>query len=278
MATIASGTARREEAINRDLVARARKKKRLDRSTKQLLGVAGVLTFALVWHIVYTMELVNPAFFAGPIETLHAVWDYFASGDVWNDLWVSVQEFLLGLLLSTIVGITVGVLYGTFPRFRAFAAPVVLGWNATPQIALVPVIILWFGIGIWSKVISVFLVCLTVIILNTASGIQTQEEKHLRLAKSFGASKLQTMLTVSLPHALPHIVTGMRLAIGRALITVVVAELFASQAGLGNALGSASASFNTALVFAIVLITCAMGVTLAGAVTMIEKRLASWRS
>jgi NitT/TauT family transport system permease protein len=241
-------------------------------------GLVGVAAFLVAWHIVYQLELVAPAFFAKPTDVISRLVELLGMSEFWSDVRVSLKELMWGIGIALVAGIAIGVVYGVSPIARALMSPIVLGWNATPQIALVPILILWFGVGTASKVAAIVLSVITTLILNTATGIQTQEAKAVRMATSFGAGPWQLMRTVSLPHALPYIVTGIRLAIGRGLIALVVAELFASRAGLGNRLGLASNSFRTEDVFAVILVISSFGIILSALVTRLERRLAPWRS
>ncbi|MEU3163094.1 ABC transporter permease [Streptosporangium sp. NPDC006930] len=244
----------------------------------RLLGVAGVALFLAVWQLVWSLGLVEPMFFAGPVDVVRELVRLFASGEIWPDIEVTSIEFFLGMVISIVLGVVVGIFYGASEKVHAVLSPLILGWNATPQIALVPVLTLWFGIGTTSKVVIVVLSCIAIIILNTATGIKTREARHIRLAKSYNANQWQLAWSVSLPHALPYIVTGVRLAIGRGLIAVVVAELLSSRAGLGNRLAKASSNFDIAQLFAVVIITATMGILLAALATRTERKLAAWRA
>jgi NitT/TauT family transport system permease protein len=150
--------------------------------------------------------------------------------------------------------------------------------NAMPRIALVPLFIIWFGIGIWSKVAIIFLSSLFPILINTQAGIRNLDAGWVKAARSYGANDLQLFRTVALPGAIPFILTGMRIGVGHALIGVVVGELVAARAGIGLMMATAGANFQTAKVFAGLMIVSSAGVLLVYLISRIERQFQAWRS
>jgi NitT/TauT family transport system permease protein len=146
-----------------------------------------------------------------------------------------------------------------------------------PVIALVPLIIIWFGIGIISKIIVVFKITLVAIILNTAAGIRNLDPVWLELGKSLRLSPWQTTYKIRLPGALPYIITGMRLGVGRALLAVVVAELMAANAGLGYLLRDASETWDSPKLFVTVILLAVIGLVSFNLIKRFEQRMAPWR-
>jgi NitT/TauT family transport system permease protein len=152
----------------------------------------------------------------------------------------------------------------------------VAGLYATPTIALAPLFILWFGIGVWSKVVVVILLVFFPVVINTEAGLRTTSERLIEMLRSFGATPRQIFLKVSLPSAVPFILAGLKLGIGRGLIGVVVAELFGSRAGLGRLIGASADGFNMPELFAGVVVLAFAGILMTAGFTWLEARLVPW--
>jgi NitT/TauT family transport system permease protein len=169
-------------------------------------------------------------------------------------------------------------LTASFRRVNLIAAPWISGIYASPTIALAPLLILWFGVGIWSKVAVVFLLVVFPMIVSTEAGIRTTDPHLVEAIRSFGATQGQIFTKVLLPSALPMILAGLRLGVGRGLIGVVVGELAGSRAGLGFIINNASQVFNMSQLFAGVIILSAAGIILTAGFERLETVLAPWRS
>jgi NitT/TauT family transport system permease protein len=149
---------------------------------------------------------------------------------------------------------------------------------ATPRIALTPLLIIWFGIGSTSKVAIVFLMAVFPIIINTSAGVQNIDQGVLKVAKCYGASDLQTFRTVALPAIVPFVISGLRLAVGQALIGVFVSELSGAQHGIGLLMNTAGQQFQTSVVFAGLIIFAVTGVVLTALLRRVERHFAAWRA
>ena len=243
---------------------------------------AGIGTFAVVlalvaWEAAYRLRLVDPLFISAPSRVSIAAVELFAAGGIWNDLRVSGVEFLVGFLLSVVVGIPMGLVMGWYRRLAYVLDPFVNALYATPGVALLPLVVIWLGIGIWSKIAIVFLGAVFPVLLSTYAGVRTTDARLLRGARSFGADDLQIFRTLVLPGSVPFIVTGLRLGVGRALIGVVVGELYAAQAGIGFLIAVAGNQFQTDKVFVGVFPIALAGVASMGALTRLERRFERWR-
>ena len=201
---------------------------------KKILGAAAVILFLTAWELCgNTLQLINPMFMSAPSFVFKAAYQMFASGEIYNDLYVSGIEFVWGYLLSVLVAVPFGIAIGWYKRFAYICDPFVNAMNATPRIALLPLVIIWLGIGIISKVGIIFLGAVFPLLINTRDGVKTTPHNLLTAARSFGASDWQIFRSVVLPSTVPFILTGLRLAVGRALIGVMVGELYAATAGIG---------------------------------------------
>ncbi|MDP2601348.1 MAG: ABC transporter permease subunit [Deltaproteobacteria bacterium] len=150
-------------------------------------------------------------------------------------------------------------------------------FNASPRIVWLPLMILWFGIGIWSKIVIVFAGAVFPLLINTYAGVKNVNRVLVNVVRSFGANEWQLMKVVVLPNSLPYIIAGLRLAIGRAILGVVVGEFFGSSQGLGYMIASAATNYKVDVVFVGVAIFMTLSVILTLAVKQLEARLASWR-
>jgi NitT/TauT family transport system permease protein len=241
------------------------------------LGTLCLVLLVALWQLAADEHWVKPLFLPGPAKVVHALGSLFSGGDIWSNLRVSAEEFAVGLGISVVLGAALGLLTGWYKAADEFLKPLVIGINSMPQVAVVPVLILIFGIGMTPKIVVVVLSCTTVILMNTSAGVENVDWQLRRLARSFGASDLQVIRTIVLPSLVPFFMTGFRISIGRAMIGVVVGEIFASKAGIGNILISASNSFNMPVMYATVAIITFLGIVLTQAAALLERRMQRWR-
>src|SRR5262250_1737937 len=245
---------------------------------RKILGTIAVAIFLAIWELVgNTFQLINPMFMSAPSLVFKAAVQLFTSGEIWNDLYVSGVEFAWGYFLSIVVAIPFGIAIGWYKRFAYVCDPFVNAMNATPRVALLPLVIIWLGIGILSKIGIIFLGAVFPILINTRDGVKTTPINLLTAAKSFGASEWMVFKTVVLPSTVPFILTGLRLGLGRALVGVMVGELYAATAGIGFMITVAGATFQTDKVFVGVLIFALAGMMGMELLTRIEARFNKWR-
>lgn len=245
---------------------------------KMILGSSAVVIFLTTWEMVGNiLGLINPMFMSAPSMIWKAAVQLFASGEIWNDLRVSGIEFGWGYFLSALVGVPFGIACGWYKRFAYVCDPFVNAMNATPRVALLPLVIIWLGIGILSKVGIIFLGAVFPILINARDGVKTTPYNLLTAARSFGATEWQIFRSVVLPSTLPFILTGLRLGVGRALIGVMVGELYAATAGIGFMITVAGATFQTDKVFVGVLIFAITGMIAMELLTRLESRFDKWR-
>jgi len=245
---------------------------------KKILGTSAVVAFLTVWELIgSTFQLINPMFMSAPSLIWKAAVQMFASGEIYNDLYVSGLEFAWGYSLSVIVGIPFGIAIGWYRKMAYTFDPFVNAMNATPRVALLPLIIIWLGIGILSKIGIIFLGAVFPLMINTRDGVKTTPHNLLNAARSFGASEWQIFRSVVLPSTVPFILTGLRLAVGRALIGVMVGELYAATAGIGFMITVAGATFQTDKVFVGVLIFAITGMIATEVLDKLEHRFDKWR-
>jgi NitT/TauT family transport system permease protein len=236
-----------------------------------------VLAGLALWQIISEYVVKNTLFLATPIAAIGAMGTMWASGDLPRAIVVSGEEFVVGFVVAAVVGVIVGLATASFERVSLVLTPWVSGFYATPIIALAPLLILWFGIGIWSKIAVVFSLVVFPVIINTEAGIRQTDPQLIEAAKSFCANRWQIFAKVSLPAASPMILAGLRLGVGRGLIGVVVGELAGSRAGLGFLINNASQVFNMPQVFAAIIILAAAGILLTAGLQRLERVLVPWK-
>jgi NitT/TauT family transport system permease protein len=242
-----------------------------------VIGGGTLLAFLLVWEAFGRSGLVDPLFISSPTRVAQAGWRLIRDGDFWSDLQVSGTEFILGYGMAVAIAVPLGLAIGLSNRLRFISSPFVDALNAVPRVTLLPLIIIWFGIGIWSKVVVVFLGAVIPILINTQSGVRTNEARYMRVARSFSASQCKTLSSIVLPGTVPFIFTGLKYGAGRALLGVVVGELYAATAGLGHLIGDAGNTLQTDVVFFGVLIFMATGLVVVAVLDRFEQHFEKWR-
>jgi ABC-type nitrate/sulfonate/bicarbonate transport system permease component len=243
------------------------------------VAIAGgtLLTLLLVWEALGTSGLVDPLFISSPTRVARAAWLLSHDRDFWTDVEVSATEFVLGYGAALAVAIPLGLAVGLSKRLQYLIGPFVDTLNAVPRVTLLPLIIIWCGIGIWSKVVVVFLGAVIPVLINTQSGVKASEARFMRVARSFSASRWKIFSSIILPGIVPFIFTGAKYGAGRALLGVVVGELYASTAGLGHLIADAGNTFQTDVVFVGALLFMAAGLIVVTLLDALEQRFERWR-
>ncbi len=248
----------------------------LSRHEKGIISLTAVIVFLLIWEITSRLALIKPILISSPARIVtSAIW-LFAHGFT-EDIAISLLEFTIGYMLAVLVAIPLGLAMGWYPRFNAIIDPFAQALNATPRVALVPVIIIWLGIGLASKVAVVFLGAFFPILLGTVSGVRATDELLLKCGRSFGATDRQIFRTIVFPSSIPWLITGMRVGVGRAVVGVVVAELIAATAGIGHVMAVAGATFQTDKVFVGILLLAGFGALTSSILQRIENRFQAWK-
>ncbi len=244
------------------------------------LGTASIVLLLLVWQFLpyfVPMKEGTKLFFTVPSQIVGTLWSMFATGSIWAPLGVSAGAFAVGLGLAIIAGLPLGILLGRSRTLNAMFDPFITAFNATPRLVFLPLLMLWFGIGLWSKVAIVFLGALFPLLINTYEGVRNADKLLINVVRSFGAGEWDIARLVVIPNSLPFIVVGLRLAIGRAVLGVVVAEFFGAQDGLGVVMVRAASSFQVDVVFAGLIVFAGLSLIMTGLVKLLEERMSRWR-
>lgn len=239
-------------------------------------GTLSVVVGLAIWELLSRYLVANALFLAGPSQIVRALISLAESGQLGHHIAVSALEFVLGYVIASVIGVALGLTMAASVNAKQALEPWISGFYATPTVALAPLFILWLGVGVWSKVVVVVSLVLFPVTINTEAGIRTTSERLIEMLRSFGASRRQIFIKVSLPSAMPFILVGLKLGIGRGLIGVVVAELFGSRAGLGQLISQSADSFNMPNLFAAVVVLAVAGIVLTAAFGWLEGKLVPW--
>jgi ABC-type nitrate/sulfonate/bicarbonate transport system permease component len=228
----------------------------------------------IVWQIVGPH--ISPIFFTYPTKIAVAFYQLTASGDLPHFLLQSLEVMFYGMLVAIAVGIPLGVLMVRI-RWLDWALDFPINaLYATPLVALVPVLVLWFGIYLKAKIIVVFLFAVFPILISTYQGVRECDQNMLEVAHAFRSSEWQVWQDVLLPYALPYVTAGIRLAIGRGLVGMVIAEFYTTITGLGFMITRYANNFEMDKTFVPVIVLMALGVSLTSALKRLERRIAPW--
>jgi NitT/TauT family transport system permease protein len=241
------------------------------------LGAVFMLGLLAAWEIVAALGLEPPILIPSPAGVIAAFRDMFSTPEIWTDFTASGQELLYGFAMAAVVGIVLGLLIGWYIRLGYLVEPFVNFLYAIPRVALGPLLIVWLGIGLNSKVALVFLTAVFPVLVNTSSGIRSLDSHLVRVARCFGANDMKIFRTIALPGSVPFILGGLRLAVGQSLIGVFVAELLGAQHGIGMIIENAGEQFQTATVFAGLIIFALAGMVLTSIVRRLERHFDAWR-
>jgi len=248
---------------------------RLSPARRWVLRLSSVAVLLVGWEI--CGRSINPILLSRPTAVIAAGMQMIADGTLWHALHDSLAVLGLGLVAGSILGTALGVVAG---RAEAVAAVLEIPVNAlyaTPTVALIPIIVLWFGFDIVAKTVVVFLFVVFPVLINTMRGVREIDPELVEVARTFCSSERRLWRDLVLPSALPYIVTGVRIAIGRALIGVIVAEYYTALSGLGNLIATNANLFHTARMLVPIVVIAVLGVVLTMGLGWAERRLARWR-
>lgn len=208
-----------------------------------------------------------------PSAVLATLWSEIATGRLWPHLAMTAAEMALGLGIGAVVGLGVGILLAEFPALSRLLRPYVLASQLVPKLALGPLFIIWFGFGMTPTVVITALICFFPLMENTLTGISEVDPGRRELFRMLGAGRLQTLLRLKLPSALPVIMAGLRVAVVLALVGAVVGEFIGGRIGLGASIIAAQSVMDSSLIFALFIVITALGMLLYEAVRLIERRV-----
>lgn len=242
--------------------------------------LAGQVGFAVVWlgsWEILSGPVIDPFFSSSPSAIASQIYRWFETGFIWIHLATTLQEFAIGLTLGVVAGMCGGFSLGRMPTAAAILNPFVTMVYSLPKLALAPIFILWFGIGLESKIVLVALMTFFLVFYNTYTGARDVDPAYVNALRIMGASRRTIYQRVIVPSAAVWVMTGIRIAVPQALIGAIVGELISSNQGIGFVVANAASFFDTTGVLAGVALVAVVSVTLTQAVIRIERSLTRWK-
>ena len=235
-----------------------------------------VICALIVWEIVG--RNINPIFFSYPSAIAVAFWQVTVSGQLWVALSSSLRSFVAGYALAIVLGVPFGLFIGRFRTAEAALGIYVTAGYAMPLVALVPLLMLWLGLGVTVKIAVVFLMSVFPICINTWLGVTAVPKTLIEVGKSFVASDVVILRRIILPATLPYIMAGIRLAVGRAVVGMVIAEFFTTITGLGAVIINSANNYDTATMFVPIIVLMLMAIGLNSFIGWVEHKVAPWQA
>ncbi|HEY7558276.1 MAG TPA: ABC transporter permease [Candidatus Binatia bacterium] len=240
------------------------------------LRLLSVITLGLLWEIAGRTGNTR---LLPPLSIVVVAWfELLVSGQLFRALAISLQAMALGFFLSVLVGVPLGLLMGRYRRLESFLDIYMAALLTVPMISFIPFLVIAFGLGLHSRVWIVFLFAFVIIAINTTAGVRNVDATLTEMARSFGARESDLFLKVILPAALPMIMAGLRLGMGRAVLGMVTSELILAVVGFGAMLMTFSASYNSPALFATILTIVLLAVALLALIQYLDRRLMPWRN
>ena len=270
-----TATAAQPPTANRPARGRRFRRRPISPGRRWALRIASVAAILIAWQL-YGGSI-NPILLSDPSSVAVAFVDMVKDGSLGHALASSLAVLGLGFLFGAAAGVLIGLAAGRSDMVSALIDLPVSALYAVPAVALVPVIVLWFGFAVTAKTVVVFLFVIFPVLINTTRGVREVDPELLEVARSFCSSERRMWFDLILPSALPFIVTGLRLAIGRALIGVIIAEFYTSLSGLGDLITTNASNFQTGRMFVPIVVIALLGVVFTAALELAERRLVPWR-
>ncbi len=242
------------------------------------LGLLSFIIILSVWELLVRAGFLNPFFTSSPTAIADALKQQAISGELLRNVSVSLLEFVAGFALSVIVGVLLGVLIGWYKIVDYALDPFIWFLYSAPLVAFYPIFVLILGLGTPTVIAITFLMGVIVILVNSAAGIRNVDPLLIQVAQSFGARKYELFFKIALPASVPMVIAGLRLGVGRALLAVVVAEMFGATAGLGASISYYGGTLKTTNMLASLIVVTALGVVLTQGLTGVEGYFDSWRT
>jgi NitT/TauT family transport system permease protein len=247
----------------------------MNEKTQQIVWPAlFILGFLVVWELTIRVFSIPDTFLPGPISVAQAFAKYW--NPIVSNSMHTLFETLVGFALAIVFGLALGLLVGSSKVIYNGLYPIMIGFNAVPKVAIVPVLILWFGIGTVPAILTAFLISFFPIVVNVATGLATTEPELQDVLKALGASKFDIMKKVGIPRSMPYFFGSLKVAITLAFVGAVVSETVGANHGIGHLMLQAQANFQVPLVFAGVVALAVLGIVLYAITAWVEQRFTGW--
>jgi ABC-type nitrate/sulfonate/bicarbonate transport system permease component len=240
------------------------------------LRIISLSTLAVIWEIAGRS---GNAHLLPPLSKVITVWaELLVSGQLFQAIAVSLQALAIGFFVSVVFGVPLGLLMGRFRQLESFLDVYMTALLAVPMISFIPFLVIAFGLGLHSRVWIVFLFAFVIITINTTAVVRNVDPTLTEMARSFGARESELFFKIIMPAAMPMIMAGIRLGMGRAVLGMVTGEMILSVVGFGAMLMTFSASFNSSALFATILTIVLLGILLLALIQYLDRRLMPWRA
>jgi NitT/TauT family transport system permease protein len=242
-----------------------------------LLGVLTVAAFFAAWEAVFLFVPFNPLFISKPSQIAQGFLALIESGQLFRELWVSALPFLYGFIAARVGGVSLGIVMGWRARVGYTLDPLMTALYASPLVALAPLVIVFFGVGVGAKASIIFLLAVFPFVFNVYAGVRAVDGLLISVVRSLGGREKDLYLKVIVPSVLPYIVAGARIAVGRALVGILVGEFFAASEGIGYAIAKFGDMFALDRMFACILVLMVIAVILTEGIRWAERAAFPWR-
>ena len=236
-----------------------------------------ILSFFSLWEIGARLNWFNPIFTSYPTEILLDLKQFYLSGDLIKHTSITLKEAIWGLFYGTMAGVSMGLLFGQLPKLGKIFMPIITAIHGVPQLTLAPVYILWFGLGLTSKIFLSALMVFFSVFFSTYSGTQNVEQRLIESSHLLGAGSLRTLWHIVLPSSMPWILTGVRNGVGASLVGAIIGEFIGASAGFGWMIAYATSYFQIRRVMSCIIILLVVGILLNFLLNKIEAYLLRWR-
>jgi NitT/TauT family transport system permease protein len=241
-----------------------------------LVSVLSVLIFISIWEWVSIKELINPLFIGRPSQVITEFFGFLTSQDFWLAYKETISALSIGLLIATSLGLLIGIISGINRYVNSALRPYIYTISSIPTLAFLPIIIIWFGVGGEAKIFVIVLFSIVPIVINVVEGVHSVDKKLLDMAKSFSASQFFVVKKIIIFEIIPYFVSGLRNAIGKAMIGVIVAEFFGLGQGIGYLISFYGQTYKTDKFMALMLVALVTSLVLILGIKVIEKRIKKW--
>src|SRR5262249_2419952 len=248
------------------------------RHRNALLGSLSVVLFFAAWQAMFLLVPFNPLFISKPSLIANGLVDLVTSGDLLRDLAVSAVPFLYGFSAAVVIGVPLGIVMGWRVRVGYALDPLMTVFYASPLVALAPLVVIFFGVGVGGKTLIIFFLAVFPFIFNAYAGVHAVDRLLINVVRSLGGSEWDLYFKVILPSVLPYIVAGARIAVGRALIGVLVGEFFAASEGIGYAISRFGDLFALDRMFGCIIVIMIIAVVLTEGIRWTERTAFPWRT
>ncbi len=241
---------------------------------RRVLSIVCILGFFIAWELLCLLFNVSSLVLPRPSQALYTLWVKFPG--IWPHALQTLYTTLVGFGLGIIIGVVLGMFIGSSRLAYDVAYPILVGFSSIPKVAIVPILVLWFGAGTVPAILTAMVMCVFPIVVNVATGLASTEPELQDVMRSLKASKLEILWNIGLPRTMPYFFASLKVAATLAFVGTVISETVASNRGIGNLMMIASSTFDVPLVFAGLFILAFLGVTLYALFSMVEARVTGW--